>query len=390
MKTITMADWKVTRFQRRLIKKILKSGRLTYGPYTKELEDRFAELHDRKYALFTSSGTAALKIALHALKDRHGWKDGDEVIIPAVTFVATMNVVIMNNLKPVLVDVDWDANINPDLIEKAITKRTRAIIPVHLLGQPAPMDAIMEIAERHDLRVVEDSCETMFVSRDGSIAGSRGDVACFSSYLAHLMVTGIGGFIATNDKELATIMRSMMFHGRDESYLNIDDNKKTGQEFTDMVAKRFHFPRFGYSDRMTEMEAALGLSDLRSWKKMIRTRQNYAMYLMEGLRDLPQIGFPVIDPREHAFMFFPMICLNRDQLVEHLEKNGIHTRHLMPLTTQPVVRKYFKKGLIKKYPMATAFNKCGLLLGCHQYLKKSDLDYMIKQIRGFYEGTYNR
>jgi perosamine synthetase len=148
-----MADWQVNRKQKKLIKQVLKSGRLTYGDKTRELEERFAKLHGVKYALFTSSGTAALKIALHALKDKYKWKDGDEVIIPAVTFVATMNVVIMNNLQPVLVDVKEDTvNIDPELIEQAITKKTRAILPVHLLGQPAAMKAIVAIAKKHELK----------------------------------------------------------------------------------------------------------------------------------------------------------------------------------------------------------------------------------------------
>ena len=381
---IAMADWKVTRHQKKLMKEVLESGRLTYGDKTRELEEKFAKLHNRKYGLFTSSGTAALKIALHALKDRHGWKDGDEVIIPAVTFVATMNVVIMNNLKPVLVDVGADININAELIEAAITKKTRAIIPVHLLGQPANMDPIMKIAKKHKLLVVEDSCETMFVKKYGHVVGSQGDVACFSSYLAHLMVTGIGGFITTNDKELATIMRSMMFHGRDESYLNIDDNKKTGKAFAEMVSKRFWFPRFGYSDRMTEMEAALGLGDLEDWETMIEARQENAAYIIMGLRGLP-VRFPFDDVEEHAFMFFPMLVDNRDGLVEHLEKCNVHTRHMMPLTTQPIVKKYIKGNLDKKYPMADYVNKHGILLGCHQYLTNKDLKYLVECIREFYD-----
>lgn len=391
MRTVAMADWKVTRYQRKLIKQILKSGRLTYGEKTRQLESEFSELHDRKYALFTSSGTAALKIALNALKDRHGWKDGDEVIIPSVTFVATMNAVTMNNLKTVLVDVGPDVNMNPAKIEAAITPRTRAIIPVHLLGQPADMNAIMAIAKKHKLKVIEDSCETMFVKRDGHTAGSQGDISCFSSYIAHLMVTGIGGFICTNDAELATVMRSMMFHGRDESYLNIDDNKKTGGEFTRMVARRFHFPRFGYSDRMTELEAALGLGDLRVWKKMIKTRQDNARYLIKGLMGLP-VAFPIVDSslEGHAFMFFPLIVEPRDELVEYLEKRNIHTRHMMPLTTQPLVKQALGADLDKRYPVAKYFNNHGLLLGCHQYLSKADLDYIIKNIWEFYEGINNR
>lgn len=365
-----MAEWFVTRKQKKLIKQVLRSGRLTYGNKTREFEDRFAKIHGVKYALFTSSGTAALKIALHALKDKHGWKDGDEVIIPSVTFVATMNVVLMNNLKPVLVDVDpKTVNINPDLIERAITKKTVAIMPVHLLGQPANMKYITALAKEYDLKVIEDSCETMFVNK------VVGDVACFSTYLAHLLVTGIGGFITTNDKELATTMRSIMFHGRDESYLNIDDKPAD-------ISKRFYFPRFGYSDRMTELEAALGLGDLDNWQEMIEQRQNNAIYLAEYLPK--EIIIPVKYFINHAFMFFPMLVENRDELAKYLEKCGIDTRLMMPLTTQPLVKPYTKG---KKFPGADYINKHGLLIGCHQYLDETDLKYIVDCVKEFYENT---
>lgn len=366
MKKVAMADWKASRKQKRLVKQVLNSGRLTYGDKTRELEERFAAIHGANYAMFTNSGTSSLKIALHALKDTYGWKDGDEVIIPAVTFVATMNVVLMNNLKPVLVDVQQDTvNIDPKLIERAITKRTRAIIPVHLLGQPADMEAIMKIAKDHDLRVVEDSCETMFVNK------IQGDVACFSSYLAHLLVTGVGGFITTNNQELAPIMRSMMFHGRDESYLTIDDKPQD-------IAKRFWFPRFGYSDRMTEMEAALGLGELDNWKDMIRQRQDNAEYLAARLPI--NCTYPITSFSDHAFMFFPILVEQRDELMLFLESRGIQTRTMMPLINQPLVKPYLKK----EYPVAQYIYDHGLLLGCHQYLNRSDLDYIIDNVKDFY------
>ncbi len=378
---IKMAEWEVTPLQKKLVNEVLDSGRLTYGPMTRKLEEGFAEAHNRKLALFTSSGTSGLKIALHALKDRYGWEDGDEVIIPAVTFVATMNVVLMNNLKPVLVDVDPNTvNIDPDLIEEAITPRTRAIIPVHLLGQVADMEAIMKIARAHNLKVVEDSCETMFVAPGGEPAGSWGDVACFSTYIAHLMVTGVGGFITTNDPELATVMRSMMFHGRDESYLNIDDNLKTGEAFSNMVDKRFYFPRHGYSDRATELEAALGVGDLATAQNMISVRQYNAVTLSKLLKGL-DLEIPVKSFRDHAFMFFPMLVPRRDELIHFLESRGIHTRTMMPLTTQPITKPY----LAHPYPVADYINTHGLLVGCHQYLDQDDLEEMANAIREFYE-----
>lgn len=376
MRYITMADWEVTPYQKKLIAEVLESGRLTYGEKTRELERQFAKIHGAKYALFTNSGTSALKISLQALKERYGWQDGDEVIIPAVTFVATMNVVLMNNLVPVLVDVQQEtANIDPEMIKAAITPKTRAIIPVHLLGQPADMEAVMEIAKEYNLEVVEDSCETMFVNQ------LRGTTACFSSYIAHLMVTGVGGLILTDDERLATEMRSIMFHGRDESYLNIDDNNKTGDAWKEMIEKRFYFPRRGYSDRATELEAALGLGDLQDWKSMIAKRQFNAGYIMDGLSSL-DIEFPIVSVTHHAFMFMPMYVEDRDNLIVFLEKRGIHTRTMMPLISQPITEPY----VIKNYPVAQYIGKKGLLLGCHQYLKKVDLDYLISSIKEFYNG----
>lgn len=371
---ITMADWKVTPRQKELINEVLDSGRLTYGDKTRELERQFAALHAAEYGLFTNSGTSALKISLQALKETYGWQDGDEVIIPSVTFVATMNAVLMNNLKPVLVDVLKETvNMDPARIEEAINDRTRCIIPVHLLGQPADMDSIMAIAGEHDLRVVEDSCETMFVN------AIRGDMMCFSSYIAHLMVTGIGGFILTDDEKMSTLMRSIMFHGRDESYLNIDDNDKTGEAWVEMVKKRFYFPRHGYSDRATELEAALGLGDLDGWVDMITTRQANAKFLMNGLDDL--LDFPVEDFKAHAFMFFPCYVPNRrDELILFLEKLGIHTRTMMPLISQPITQPY----ITQNYPVAQYIGEHGLLLGCHQYLKQEDLQIIINAIKEFY------
>jgi perosamine synthetase len=364
---IKLADWKVSPKSKRLIRQVLRSGRLTYGDKTRELEERFAKIHGVKHAMFTSSGTDALKIAIHALKDKYGWKDGDEIIIPAVTFIATMNVVLMNNLVPILVDVRADTiNLDTSLIEKALTPKTRAILPVHLLGQPADMDSIMKIAKKHKLKVIEDSCETMFVAQ------VRGDVACYSTYIAHLMTTGVGGFITTNDKQLATTMRSMMFHGRDESYLSVDDVAIPG--------RHYWFPRFGYSDRLTELEAALGLGDLDSWEGMIDQRQYNARYLRDELIFIPDIEVPVDDFEKHAFMFFPMLVPKRDELMVHLENRGIQTRTMMPLTNQPTVKPYLKK----KYPVAQYINDHGILIGCHQHLRQKDLDYIIRSFKEFY------
>ena len=188
-------------------------------------------MHGCRFGVLSNSGTSALHVAVAALKEIHGWADGDEVIVPAVTFVATINVVIHNNLTPVLVDVDPHYyELDPDGVENAVTARTRAMIPVHLFGQPCDMDPLMDIARRHDLRVIEDSCETMVAKYKGRTVGSFGDIACFSTYVAHLLTTGVGGLNTTNSPEYAVSLRSLINHGRDSIYTNIDDDDNLGPE----------------------------------------------------------------------------------------------------------------------------------------------------------------
>ena len=173
-------------------------------------------------------------------------------------------------------------------------------------------------------------------------------------------------------------MRSMLFHGRDESYLTIDDKPKD-------IWRRFHFPRHGYSDRMTELEAALGLGDLGNWQDMIKKRQNNASYLVWRLGSKYGIEFPFSwtvnsGYSNHAFMFFPAYVERRDELMVYLEKQGIQSRTMMPLISQPITKPYLKR----KYPVAQYIGEHGILLPCHQYLKKQDLDYMLDTIKNFY------
>ncbi len=350
--------------------KALKSNRLSYGPMTAEFETKFAWIHDNKFGVFTNSGTSALQATIQAMKILYEWKDGDEIIMPATTFVATYNVILHNNLKPVLVDVGQDLNINPDLIEYKITKKTRAIMPVHLLGKPANMPQILKIAKKHKLKVIEDSCETMFMKGVGT-----GDVACFSFYVAHLLVTGVGGMAITNDKKLADMIRSLIFHGRDNRYLQIDDDKVPTKEIIDA---RFRFNHPGHSSRGTEVEAALGLAELKNFDRMIIKRRRNAIMLAVGLADYNLLPFSYYD-YNHAFMMFPMMVQDRDGLMMHMEKNGITTRTIMPLLNQPYIK---VKG---RYEMSEHVLDKGILFGCHQDLTKKDIYYIIKTIKEFYD-----
>src|SRR3989344_2753723 len=194
----------ITPFAKRLVNQVLDSGRLSYGSFWRKFEEDFAELSQRKFAISANSGTSALQVTIHALKEIDGWKDGDEILVPAITFIASSNVVLQNNLVPVFVDVDPRMyHIDHKKIEEKITKKTRAIMPVHLFGISCDMEPILMLAKKYKLRIIEDSCEAMGVKHRGHPVGSLGDVACFSTYMAHLVTTGVGGFATTNDPKIA-------------------------------------------------------------------------------------------------------------------------------------------------------------------------------------------
>lgn len=375
--------------ERAYLQQVIDANRLSYGPFSQRFEQLFAELHQCRHAIFCSSGTAALHLALAALKERFGWRDGDEVIVPALTFVATSNVVLHNRLRPVFVDIDPETyNIAPSQIEAKLSPRTRAIIPVHLMGLPCDMDPIVELAEAYGLRIVEDACETMFARYRGKSVGSFGDVGCFSTYVAHYIVTGIGGLATTNDPELAALMRSLMNHGRDCRYLSIDDDRGvTGKALHEVVARRFSFTRLGYNFRASELEAAIGLAQLENREAIIHHRRQNAHYFLEHLADLaPHIQLPTVPPdRDHMFMLFPLVVRDgsRRALVNFLEERLIETRELFPLLNQPAYRKLF--GDIEAgYPVARRISRAGFYIGCHQHLTEDERSYIVAQFHEFF------
>jgi len=360
---------------------VLKTGRLSYGPYTQEFERRFAAAHGCRFAIMTNSGTSSLMIALYALKLARGWADGDEVIVPAVTFVATANVVIQLNLKPVFVDVDpIYYELDPAKLEAAVTPRTRCVIPVHLFGSPCEMAGIQEVCSRHGLAIIEDSCETMFTAYRGKPVGSFGEIGCFSTYVAHLLCTGVGGLCTTNDPALAVSLRSLANHGRDSIYLSIDDDDgKSADEIRMIIPRRFSFVTLGYSFRPTEMEGALGLAEFEGHEEMLRRRRENALGLTERLRDLEGvIQLPSVRPEAgHAFMMYPVVLRSgpKAAVVEYLESRGVETRDMLPLVNQPVYRRLLGTRE-EDTPVARWINESGFYIGCHQDLGPRDLDYV--------------
>jgi len=374
------------------VNEALENGRLSYGPFSRQFEKEFAKAHECDHAIFVNSGTSALSIAIACLKELGEWQDGDEVIVPASTFVATSNVVLEHHLVPVFVDCDPKTyNINPELIKEKITERTRAIMPVHLYGLMADMDPILEIAKKHDLRVIEDSCETMGVNYKGHKAGSFGDISCFSTYVAHLIVTGVGGLAVTKNENYAEIMRSLANHGRDNIYVSIDDDKDIdGSKFHDVIRRRFRFIRRGYSLRATELEAAIGVVQLERLPEMLSKRLKNAQCLIKNLTSFERwLQLPSYDSsmQGHAFMMFPIVicedaAFTKEELVCHLEDWNIETREMMPLINQPVYE--FMDINPKDYPVADWVNRYGFYIGCHTGFSSDDLGYIAEVFRSFF------
>lgn len=378
MRHVGVGTFKATDKMRSLINEVLDSGQISYGPMSLKFELEFAKRHRCEYGILSNSGTSALHVALQALKEVHKWPDGSRVIVPATTFVATANIVLHNNMVPVFVDVDpLTYNIDPKEVEKKVNLDTRAIIPVNLFGQPADLNAITEIAYNFGLKTIEDSCETMFVTHKGLSVGSWGDIGCFSTYVAHLLVTGVGGISTTNDADYAAKMRSLVNHGLTLDALN------PGKNFSPQAAKgrRFKFESTGHSFRITELEAALGLAQLDDMDTNLAKRRRNARHLTQGLQNINEhykdmFQLPTIaDGNEHAFMMFPIVLKQGDKedLMRHLNSYNIETRDMLPLLNQPAFW-YLPQ---QDYPVSMNLIQNGLYVGVHQDLTPEDIKYMV-------------
>jgi dTDP-4-amino-4,6-dideoxygalactose transaminase len=308
-----------------------------------------------------------------------------------MTFVATVNIVLFNRLTPVLADIDPETfNLWPDAAAAAVTDRTVAMIPVHLFGQPADMTSLMAIAEERGLRVLEDSCETVAARHRGRMVGTFGDFGCFSTYMAHIVTTGVGGLAVTDDDENITRFRSLMNHGRNPIYLRIDDDQDLADDaLLRVVWSRYDFVSIGQSYRATEMEAALGIGQLDRLEAKQARRREVAARLIERL-DHPDLRLPVTaEGNEHAFMMFPIVCRTgeiRDRLVVGLERAGVETRFLLPIIGQPCY-----EGVLNfpadAFPNARRALANGFYIGSHPGMTDDDVDYIAEVVHSTLRGS---
>lgn len=385
----------VSDIEKKYVNEALDASRLSQGKMVHRFEKQFAELHEQKYGIACNSGTSALHVGIEALKEKHGFPFGaeSEILVPAITFIATSNACIHAGVKPVFVDVDPKTyNMDPSKIEEKITEKTVGIIPVHTFGQPCEMDAIMEIANRRGLWVMEDCAEAHFATYKGRKIGSFGEIAAFSTYVAHTITTGIGGVITTNDRQMMEISRSLIAHGRActcEQCLASDPRKVCPLRMQTEMDKRFMMVRMGYSYRVGELEGAIGLGQLENRDIIMGTRKKNAKYLTEHLQaakkylQLPESP----DYVDHSFMMYPLVVkkeapFTREDLTHYLEKQNIETRPMLPLLNQPIYKELFG-DIEKDYPVAEWIDHNGFYVGCHHGLVKAQLDKIVDVIQDF-------
>lgn len=360
-KMIPMAEPLLNGNELRYLKECVKSGWISsIGKYVKRFEEAFAAYLDCRHAVAVHNGTVALHLALAAM----GVGQGDEVIIPTLTFAATANAVLYTGAKPVLVDVEEDTwNINPDLVEKAISGKTKAIIPVHLYGHPCDMDRIVGIAQEYNVAIIEDAAEAMGAEYKGRKVGGTGTVGCFSFFANKIITTGEGGMCTCNDPFITEKMVKLKDHGM----------RKT---------KRYWHDEVGFNYRMTNLQAAVGVAQLERIDRFLaKKRENAQMYNFY-LSEIDELILPTEKKwaKSSYWMYSILVKKNsrvsRNKLMAYLGKKGIETRPVFyPLHRMPP---YTVDGSFRNAEYISAL---GLSLPSAVTIKEEQVEYVSKMIK---------
>jgi len=320
----------------------LKSGWLGTGPKVRKFQEMFREYKGSKYAIALNSCTAALHLSMLSI----GIKRGDEVIVPAMTFAATANAVIHASGVPVFTDCEKDTmNIDPEDIERKITPKTKAILPVHFAGRPCNMDAIMDIARKNHLRIVEDCAHAVETEYHGRKAGTFGDVGCFSFYVTKNIVTGEGGMAITDNEEHANQIKILGLHGMSED---------AWKRFSDEGYKHYRVVYAGFKHNMMDLQAAIGIHQLPRVERYWKRRQEIWNCYNEVFENLPVFTPAPVEPgTRHAYHLYTLLLdieslkTRRDVFLDEMTKRNIGVGvHYIALHLQPYYQKAFgcKRG----------------------------------------------
>jgi dTDP-4-amino-4,6-dideoxygalactose transaminase len=357
---IPIADPCITEDDVAAVADAVRNKRLSQGEYVKRFEEAFSSYLGTRHALAVMNGTAALHLALLSI----GVGSGDEVILPSFTYVASSNCVLYVGARPIFVDIDPNTfNIDPSKVEKAISPKTKAIVVVHYAGQSANMDAISEIAQEHRLSIVEDAAEAHGAKCLNRMVGSIGSVGCFSFTPNKNMTTGEGGMVVTNDSIIAERIRLLRHQGQDY---------------------RYHHVAIGYNYRMTDIQAALGLSQLGQLDLMIRRKQEVARRYEELLSGIEAVQIPyVAEGISHTYVFYTVKFLTmelRNRVMRYLGEEGVETRIAFPpVHLQPIYRSIFKykKGDL---PVTEDCAERALSLPIYPHITEDDQRFVVESL----------
>ncbi len=335
---IKFVDPQVGEEEKKAVNAVIDSKYLAEGPVAREFEKMYLDYTGAKYAIVTSNGTTALHLAIEA----SGIKPGDEVITTPFTFIASSNSILFNGAIPIFADIDPETyNLDPEKVKEKITKKTKAIMPVHIFGNPCDMKALKEIADEHNLILLEDACQAHGAKVDGKHAGTLGDVGCFSFYASKNLTFGEGGLILTDNEELKDNILCLRNHGR---------TPKGG----------YHHIRIGYNYRSNNLVAAVGVEQLKKLPKMLEVRKRNAEILQKELADVDGFALQKVQKgHEHAW-YIAAGRTDRDDLpatkiVEELKAKDIGSRQIysIPSYKQPAyteINEYYYWAKYVKFP----------------------------------------
>lgn len=338
----------------------------TAGPYVSKFEDKFSKYVGVKKAVSIQSGTSAIHLSLHEL----GIGDGDEVIVPALTFVATVNPVVYVGARPVFADVDIQTwNIDPKEIERRITKRTKAVIPVHLYGNPCDMGAIMGIAKKYGIFVIEDAAESLGAKYKGKHTGTFGDLGCFSFNGNKIITTGGGGMVVGKDAGRLEHIKFLVNQARDES-------------------KGYYHPEIGFNDRMTNIEAVLGLAQMKRLNGFLKKKRIFNKIYIEGLKDIRCIRFQETHEDASGSHWLTSVIFEKGidiaALQKRLGEKKIPVRRIfMPVTEFPPYARFKHGG----YEMSYQIYDTGLCLPSSTLNSEKDVSFVCKTLKKLIKGS---
>ena len=370
MKKIEFFKHNINKKDIKQVNKVLKSIFLTNANITKKFEYKFANYLNAKHCIAVNSCTSALHLSLLAL----GIGEGDEVITTPMSFVATSNAILHSGAKPVFVDIEKSTgNIDASLIENAITPKTKAIMPVHLYGNMCNMKAIKKIADKYNLKIIEDAAHCIEGTRDGIRVGELADMACFSFYATKNITSGEGGAITTNDTKLAEKLHQLRLHG-----INKDASCRYTKKF-----QHWDMPMLGWKYNISDIQSALLIGQLNRIEKNLKKREKLAQFYEKQLDKLNISYIKILNNTKSARHLFVIKVNNRDEIITKLQKKGIGVAvNYRAIHTLNYYKKRFKYKE-NDFPIAKKFGDSVISLPLYTKLSKKELKYIINTLKEF-------